>query len=89
MVAKAELRVSLNADVKAGLDALAKATGRVPGTIVEQALRLVLDPLPALTEARALLAAYRQERVVLADKLDLIADAVVDHLRASDPQAAE
>jgi hypothetical protein len=79
-----ELRVTIDQDVKAGLDALAKATGRQPGAIVEQALRLLLDPVPVLTEARALLVAHQQERIILADKIDLIADALMDRLRASD-----
>jgi hypothetical protein len=84
---KADLRVSIDADVKAALDALAKETRRAPGAIVEQALRLVLDPLPVLVQAQALLAAYRQERVILSDKINLLADTLIDRLRADEGEA--
>lgn len=84
MAAKADLRVSIDADVKAGLDALAKATGRQPGAVVESALRLILDPLPALAKAQALLSAHEQRWVIMGDKLDLIADTIIDRHRAED-----
>lgn len=81
---KSELRVSIDPAVKAGLDALAKATGRQPGAVVESALRLILDPLPAFAQAQALLAAHQQRTMALEDQVRVIADYIVDARRASD-----
>jgi predicted transcriptional regulator len=83
MPAKADLRVSIDAGVKARLDTLAEASGCHPGVIVEQALRLILDPLPALVQAQALLAAYQQRAVIIEDHIRLIADYIVDAHRAA------
>ena len=84
MPAKTELRLLIDGDLKAGLDALAKVTGRQPGAVVESALRLILDPVPALAKAQALLAANQQQWVIMSDKLDLIADTIIDRHRAED-----
>lgn len=81
---KSELRVSIDPAVKAGLDALAKVTGRQPGAVVESALRLILDPLPAFAQAQALLAAHQQRTTALEDQVRVIADYIVDARRASD-----
>lgn len=82
MATKADLRVSIPSDVKAGLDALARATGRQPGDIVAQALCLILDPLPALVQAQRTLAAYEQRTASIEDQLRVVADYCVDARRA-------
>lgn len=89
MVAKADLRVTIPDDLKRGLDALAKATGRTQGAIIEQALRLVLDPLPALARAQALLAAQERQATETADRIRVIADYIIDAHRQTEPIAEE
>ena len=73
-----------------GLDALAKATGRKRSAILEQAIRLILDPLPALMLAQETLAAYQARATATDDKLAVIADYVADHYRlGADPAKAD
>ncbi len=81
MVAKVEIRYAIDPDIKAGLDSLAKATGRKPSDVLEQALRLVLDPLPALIHAQQLLAAFQAQVVEVRDQVNVIADYCVDSHR--------
>lgn len=83
-MAKSELRVSLDGDVKASLDALARASGRTQADIVEQALRILLDPLPVLVTAAKAVAAYQAQAESTAQQIRVIADYVVDAHRASD-----
>ena len=85
MTTKADLRVTISADIKGALDALAKATGRQPGQVVEQALRLILDPYPALVMAQRTLATHQQRTAKLEDQIRVISDYVVDARRGEQP----
>jgi len=81
MNAKADLRVTISEDLKRALDALSKATGQPQGHLVEKSLRLLLDPYPALVLAQKTLASHQQRTMKLEDKINLIADYVVDMRR--------
>ena len=61
-----------------GIEALAKATGRRRGEVLEQAMRLLLDPVPMLLRAQDTVAAYQQRMKALEDQVRVIADYVVD-----------
>ena len=90
MPSTTRLQDYLDADLVDGLDALAKATGRKRSVILEQAIRLILDPLPALMLAQETLAAFQSRATATDDKIAVIADYVTDHYRlASDAQKAD
>lgn len=81
MARTVRLQDTVDAGLIEGVDALAKATGRRRAEVIEQALRLILDPLPALVQAQATLAAYQQRTTMLEDRIKVIADYVVDASR--------
>ena len=81
MAGTVRLKDTVDAGLVEAVDALAQATGRRRGEIIEQALRLILDPLPALMHARETVTAYRQEMQVVRDQIQVVADYVVDATR--------
>jgi hypothetical protein len=90
MARTAELRVAIDPGVLAALRAMADAAGRPPAKIVEDALRLTLDPLSALKSARDTVASYRTllqafetRQSATEDDIRVIADFVCDAMRAS------
>ena len=89
MTERINARYTIDADLVAGVEAAAKASGRRPAQVVEQALRLALDPLPVLLEARQTLAAYKAEaeayRKMVREtqaQINVLADYIVDAHRA-------
>lgn len=86
----AELRAVVDANLLAALRGLAEASGRHPAAIVEDALKLVLDPLASLRGAAETVAAYRAildaceiRQSATEDSIRVIADFVCDAMRVS------
>lgn len=83
MTSRITKQIRLDADLASWLEAQAEATGRSQADIIEDALRLLRDPLPALHAARQLLGEYQSRAVVIQDQLQVIADYIVDAHRAA------
>jgi hypothetical protein len=89
-MARRELKMSIDADLANALDGLSAASGRSKPSLVEDALRLVLDPLASLRSAaetvavhKALLDGYDQRIAAVEDAVLFLADVHADFLRAS------
>jgi len=76
------LQDSVNANLVEGLDALAQATGRRRAELLEEAIRILLNPLPTLTRAAEMAEQAQQRQRAVEDQIRVVADFVVDATRS-------
>lgn len=76
------LQDTVDAALVEGLEALAKAQGRKRAELLEDAIRILLSPLPALMRAAEVVDQAQQRQRAVEDQIRVVADFVVDATRS-------
>lgn len=89
-MARTNLNIAMDADLAIALKQMALASGRHQNAVIEDALKIVLDPMATLKTASetvqvllAVLEAFEQRQSSIEDQIRVLADFVADAVRAS------
>lgn len=83
-MSRKQVRYSLDTGIIDAIETLATAQGKKPGEVIENAIKLVLDPLPFMQNAADLVAAIKERADQTDENIQVIADAIVDGMRTND-----